>query len=374
MVNTGEVTVIMTPKVSIVINNYNYASFISQAIESAINQTYSRLEIVVVDDCSTDDSRQIIASYGNLIVPVLHQTNGKQGAAFNSGFEASQGDLVLFLDADDYLYPHAVEDIVERWRPGLAKVHYRLDVVDADGNLRGFSYPQGNDLDRGNLRQSVLTLGTYVGVPTSGNALSRKALKQIMPIPPEFNTTSDDYLSVLVPLYGEVAAVDTALGAYRIHTSNQWAMSEIASDRFHRFIRHDLQRCQLIQNHGRQLGCAVPDDLYMRFFGRAWSRLASLKFEPQTHPVKDDRAVVLAYQGIRSLWVYSQYGWKKCMAFSAWFLWVGLMPRPLAKPAIVWLFDRQSRPKWAKQIVAVFTTLVTRAGTDPIPKESVKSA
>ena len=364
----------MTPKVSIVINNYNYASFISQAIESAINQTYSRLEIVVVDDCSTDDSRQIIASYGNLIVPVLHQTNGKQGAAFNSGFEASQGDLVLFLDADDYLYPHAVEDIVERWRPGLAKVHYRLDVVDADGNLRGFSYPQGNDLDRGNLRQSVLTLGTYVGVPTSGNALSRKALKQIMPIPPEFNTTSDDYLSVLVPLYGEVAAVDTALGAYRIHTSNQWAMSEIASDRFHRFIRHDLQRCQLIQNHGRQLGCAVPDDLYMRFFGRAWSRLASLKFEPQTHPVKDDRAVVLAYQGIRSLWVYSQYGWKKCMAFSAWFLWVGLMPRPLAKPAIVWLFDRQSRPKWAKQIVAVFKTLVTRAVTDPIPKESVKSA
>ena len=342
----------MFPKVSIVVNNYNYASFISIAIDSALKQTYSDVEVIVVDDCSTDNSRQIIASYGDRIVPVLHEVNGKQGAAFNSGFAASQGDIVLFLDADDYLYPQAVEQIVNIWQPDLAKVHYRLDVVDSDGQSRGFSYPQGNALDRGPVQQSVLSLGTYVGVPTSGNALSRKALMQVMPIPEEFNTTSDDYLSVLIPLYGEVAAVDTPLGAYRIHTSNQWAMTEISCDRFHRFIRHDLQRCQLIQHHGRQLGHEVPDDLYMRFFGRAWSRLASLKVEPKRHPVPDDRAVVLMYQGIRSLWLYSQYGWQKRLAFSCWFIWVGLAPRPLAKPAIVWLFVRQSRPKWIGKVAA----------------------
>lgn len=342
----------MPPTVSIIINNYNYASFISQAIESAISQTCPAMEIIVVDDCSTDSSRQIIASYGASVVPVFHQANGKQGAAFNSGFAKSRGDIVLFLDADDYLYPHAVEQIIQAWQPDLAKVHYRLDVVDSDSQPRHYSYPQGGDLDSGDIKQSVLTVGTYVGVPTSGNALSRKALAQIMPIPQQFNTTSDDYLSVLIPLYGNVAAVNTALGAYRIHTSNQWAMTEITSDRFHRFIRHDLQRCQLIQHQGRQLGYDVPENLYMRFFGRAWSRLASLKFEPKTHPIPDDRSVVLMYQGIRSLWLYSQYGWQKRSIFSLWFLWVGLTPRPLAKPAIVWLFARQSRPKWIEKMVS----------------------
>ncbi|MEM7065581.1 MAG: glycosyltransferase [Cyanobacteria bacterium P01_B01_bin.77] len=342
----------MTPTVSIIINNYNYAAFIAKTIESAIEQTYPAMEIIVVDDCSTDSSRQIIASYGSSVIPVFHQTNGKQGAAFNSGFAKSQGDIVLFLDADDYLYPHAVEQIVQAWQPDLAKVHYRLNVVDSDGQSHDYSYPQGSKLDSGNIKQSVLTVGTYVGVPTSGNALSRKVLTQIMPIPQTFSTTSDDYLSVLVPLYGDVAAVDAALGAYRIHTSNQWAMTEITGERFHRFIRHDLQRCQLIQHQGDQLGYDVPENLYMRFFGRAWSRLASLRFDPKTHPVPGDRPVILMYQGIRSLWLYSQYGWQKRVIFSLWFLWVGLVPRPLAKPAIVWLFARQSRPKWVERIVS----------------------
>lgn len=361
----------MTPNVSIVINNYNYASFISKAIESALKQTYAGIEVIVVDDCSTDSSRQIIANYGDLIIPVFHKINGKQGAAFNSGFAKSRGDIILFLDADDYLYPHAVEHVVQAWRPELSKVHYRLDVVDSEDSSHGFSYPQGNSLDSGNVRQSVLTVGTYVGVPTSGNALSRKALDQIMPIPQEFNTTSDDYLSVLIPLYGDVAAVDTALGAYRIHTSNQWAMTEITSARFHRFIRHDLQRCQLIQHHGHQLGYDVPDDLYMRFFGRAWSRLSSLKFEPKAHPIPDDRSIVLTYQGIRSLWLYSQHSWKKRFIFSVWFLWVGLAPRPLAKPAIVWLFARQSRPKWIDKIISISKALVKAIRFSPLRKQAL---
>lgn len=359
------------PKVSIVINNYNYAAFIGQAIDSALQQTHSPIEVIVVDDCSTDQSRSIIAGYGHQIIPVFHETNGQQGAAFNSGFAQSQGDIILFLDADDYLYPQAVEQIVQVWHPDLAKVHYRLDVVDAEGQPRNFSYPQGSRLARGHIQDSVLNLGTYVGVPTSGNALSRRALAQVMPIPPEFNTTSDDYLSVLIPLHGQVAAVETALGAYRIHTTNQWAMTAISCDRFHRFIRHDLQRCELIQHHGRQLGHTVPDDLYMRFFGRAWSRLASLKFDPGTHPVPTDRSTVLTYQGIRALWLYSQYGWKKRCLFTFWFLWVGIMPQSLAKPAIIWLFARQSRPQWIEKLLATARAIINLLRRSTLHKQTL---
>ncbi len=345
--------------VSIVINNYNYEDFLCTAVDSALEQTYHHVEVLVVDDCSTDNSRSIIESYGDRIKPILHKTNGKQGAAFNSGFANSQGDIILFLDADDYLYPYAVEQIVRFWKPELSKIHYRLDVVDANNQPREFSYPQGSPLDAGDVYQSVIELGTYTGVPTSGNAISRRALEKVMPIPTEYNTVSDDYLSVLIPLHGKVAAIEKPLGAYRIHTSNQWAMSEVSSDRFHRFIHHDLQRCELIKQHGTKLGYNIPDNLYMRFFGRAWSRLASLKLDPQRHPVPGDRSTVLAYQGIQSLWTYSHYTWPKRILFSLWFIWVGITPRPLASPAISWLFSPQTRPQLVGKALSSLKAFLT---------------
>ena len=221
------------PFVSIVINNYNYAQFLSEAIDSAIEQTYSNIEVIVVDDCSTDCSREIIASYKNQILPILHTTNGQQGKAFNSGFAQSKGNIILFLDADDFLRPNAVEQIVNKWKPEIskviAKVHYRLEVVDSSSTSRGFSYPQGSELSNGNIRQSILEVGTYTGVPTSGNALSRQALSQVMPIPASFATTADDYLSVLIPLYGDAVAIEESLGCYQSTPVISGAMTEITA-------------------------------------------------------------------------------------------------------------------------------------------------
>jgi hypothetical protein len=346
--------------VSIIVNNYNYDRFLAQAIDSALGQTYSNVEVIVVDDCSTDGSREIMAGYGDRIIPVLHTVNGKQGAAFNSGFAKSTGDIIIFLDADDYLYPHAVEAIVAAWKPGIAKVHYRLNVVDIDGAPRGYALPPvSRPLAAGEVWRTLIKRGTYNGVATSGNALSREALSKVMPIAVEYATTSDDYLSVLIPLYGEVLAVEEPLGAYRIHDSNQWAMTTVASTRFHRFIRHDLQRCDLLQSWGAKLGYEVPEDLYMRSFGRAWSRLSSLRFDPAQHPVPTDTRWQLTRLGIRALWRYSDYNTLKRLVFSLWFLWVGLMPGGLAKPAIVWLFAPHQRPQGIQRLLGMLRRLVS---------------
>ncbi|MGL5878790.1 MAG: glycosyltransferase family 2 protein, partial [Xenococcaceae cyanobacterium] len=92
------------PLVSILINNYNYGKFLPEAIDSALAQTYDRCETIVVDDGSTDNSQEIIASYGDRIVPIF-KTNGGQASAFNAGFAASSGDIICFLDADDVFLP-----------------------------------------------------------------------------------------------------------------------------------------------------------------------------------------------------------------------------------------------------------------------------
>lgn len=88
------------PLVSILINNHNYERFIGESIDSALNQDYPHTEVVVVDDGSTDNSRQIIASYNNRIVPVFKE-NGGQASPFNVGFAASKGETICLLNSDD---------------------------------------------------------------------------------------------------------------------------------------------------------------------------------------------------------------------------------------------------------------------------------
>src|SRR6266446_7065204 len=98
-------------RVSIVIVNHNYARFLKQAIESALAQTYADTEVIVIDDGSTDDSSEVIRSYGNLIIAVL-KNNAGQLSCYTRGLAVSTGDLVLYLDADDYLHPHCVSEVI----------------------------------------------------------------------------------------------------------------------------------------------------------------------------------------------------------------------------------------------------------------------
>src|SRR3546814_6803007 len=100
------------PRASIIIANYNYARFLRRCIDSALEQDHPGVEVVVVDDDSSDGSAAVIRSYGSRIVPCLKAANGGHAAAFNEGFAASRGDIVFFLDADDFLYPQAVSTVV----------------------------------------------------------------------------------------------------------------------------------------------------------------------------------------------------------------------------------------------------------------------
>ena len=127
------------PIVSIIINNYNYDRFLAEAIDSALNQTYPHVEIIVVDDGSTDNSRNIIADYGNRIVPVL-KSNGGQASSFNEGFKASQGEIICLLDSDDVFHQEKVEKIVTLFHDnnliGAAVILFNsLEAVDEKGDF-----------------------------------------------------------------------------------------------------------------------------------------------------------------------------------------------------------------------------------------------
>src|SRR5207248_6442625 len=91
------------PLVSIVLSNYNYGRFVDQAIESALAQTYPRVEVVVVDDGSTDDSREVIGRYEGIVS--IFKPNSGQMSAINAGFAACHGAAICFFESDDVLAP-----------------------------------------------------------------------------------------------------------------------------------------------------------------------------------------------------------------------------------------------------------------------------
>ena len=141
--------------VSIVIANYNYAHFLRRSIDSALEQDYDA-EVIVVDDASTDATADVVASYGSRIKTCLRQVNGGHAAAFNTGFASSRGEIVLFLDADDYLYPNAVSEVVEAWEEKTAQVQFRLHIVDEQMHVKDVFPPVELPFDSGDVTPELL--------------------------------------------------------------------------------------------------------------------------------------------------------------------------------------------------------------------------
>ncbi len=111
----------------IIVNNHNYERFVGRAIESALQQTHSPVNVTVVDDGSTDNSREVIDSYGTDVTAVF-KDNGGQASALNAGFARSGGNVIIFLDADDMLTPDIGERVVAAFEAdsSLVKVQYTL--------------------------------------------------------------------------------------------------------------------------------------------------------------------------------------------------------------------------------------------------------
>ena len=121
----------------------------SKALLGRINPN---VEVVVVDDGSTDHSRDVISDFAGKIIPVFKE-NGGQGSALNAGFSAARGDIIFFLDADDTLMPNCCSTIASLWRDETVKAHFNLAVVDRDGKKLG-NYRSGSALPKRRCRRA----------------------------------------------------------------------------------------------------------------------------------------------------------------------------------------------------------------------------
>lgn len=132
------------PKVSIVIPIYNTQKYLNECLDSVVNQTFKDLEIICVNDGSTDGTLEILKSYAEKDerIKIISQENKGAGAARNKGIEACRGQYVYTMDSDDYIYADAIEDMYENAvlnNSDIVLIKYgRDEILDRENSRNGF--------------------------------------------------------------------------------------------------------------------------------------------------------------------------------------------------------------------------------------------
>lgn len=230
MNNNSQDSSIVSIKVSVLINNYNYERFLACAVESALSQTYKNIEVIVVDDGSTDGSKQVINNYKDRVISIV-KDNGGQASAINSGFLASTGDVICLLDSDDYFLPKKVEKIVDAFREFPETDWYFHPLNHVDENLQDLSpKDMGTQFQkRCDFRRGIQSHGklTFHAPATSGLCFRRTLLQKILPMPEGENISiSDHYIKFLAMGLSPGVYLGDRLACQIVHGDNAYTDSD----------------------------------------------------------------------------------------------------------------------------------------------------
>ena len=233
------------PLVSILVSNYNYERYLSETIESALNQTYRNIELIICDDGSTDGSVSIIEAYQRKD-PRLHlirKANGGQASGFNAAFAASRGQILALLDSDDCFLPNKIERVVADFQahPDAGFGIHRVIRMRADRRRQGV-WPMSAPMPRGWYGSSLLKGGGIMPYmpPTSGLSLHRDVAERIFPLSTEavLVRCPDQLLTRLAPLLTNVTCENEPLAEYRLHGVNSYGLSRVSAASFKREIEY----------------------------------------------------------------------------------------------------------------------------------------
>jgi hypothetical protein len=211
------------PLFSVLIPNYNYARYLGATLKSVLDQTYGNSEVIVCDDGSTDNSREVVQQYAESDprVRLVTKQNGGFASAVSAAFRAASGDPIALLDADDVFKPRKLEGVLAGFRknPGAGLFANQVLPLSANGQPLGPPYPA--NLEGGWLGPEKLRAGgCSTFPPTSGLSFRRDVLSKLLPVPPEVKGLVDYYLSRTAQFLAEVSFTLEPLTDYRVHGSS----------------------------------------------------------------------------------------------------------------------------------------------------------
>jgi len=318
----------MTPLVSVIVPNFNYARFLRACLDSALALEYEPKEIIVVDDGSTDDSRAVIEEYERAgKVTAIFKENGGQPDAVNVGFSRARGDLIYVLDSDDVVFPHMLKHVLALWTPRTSKVQFSLESINERGAPLHSVFPNYHHTRTPeDLRESVLKTGEYQSPPTSGNVYARSYLERILPIEKERFRFSDGPMNAVAPLYGDVASIPSPLGQYRMHTANAWGRNSFNPRTYTTAVRHNMALEAFVVEHSQKLGMPVGPQPANHGPWALQYRMASACLNPDEHPIAESPADV-AKLGVAAVHESTSLTAAQKAVMVSWFTLMALGPR-----------------------------------------------
>jgi glycosyltransferase involved in cell wall biosynthesis len=208
------------PKVSVIIPTYNYGKYIEKAIDSVLAQTYQDFEIIVVNDGSTDNTREIIETKYKNKVRYFYQENKGAPAARNKGIKESKGEYLAFLDADDYFEPSSVEKKVSLLESNKDSgwVYSDWDYLDIQGNVLKFAFANAPFASKRKLRGYIfkdMLCGTLISTPAV--LVCKTWVEEVGGFDERLNAFQDYDLWLRISYRYEVEYVDEVLAHMRLH-------------------------------------------------------------------------------------------------------------------------------------------------------------
>ena len=203
-----------TPLISVIVPTYNYSNFIEKCIKSILQQSYQKIEIIVIDDGSTDDTLKVLQKFENRIL-IYSQTNSGVSAARNAGIRISKGDYIAFLDADDWWEPSKVEKQMIAMTESNSDISYSFYVAS---NMEDRNVPINSPELNGKLGTEYLRtpLTSPIPLPCSNAIIKKEQIGKNI-----FNTrlsnSADWEFFARVSIGAHIICVPEFLTYYRIH-------------------------------------------------------------------------------------------------------------------------------------------------------------
>jgi glycosyltransferase involved in cell wall biosynthesis len=256
------------PTVSVVIPTYNAASLLPEAVESVLAQTYRDLEIVVVDDGSTDRTPQVMADYGDPVRYIRKENEGSASAR-NRGIRAARGEYIAFLDADDRWRPTKLEKQMRAHRadPSLAWSYTGADLVDADTGAIRARKTQLRTRHEGDVLRNLI-LGSFV--TPSATVVQRRVFDEVGTFDESsLHRISEDWdLWLRIAAHYPIRFIDEPLVENRQHTDRKTKTMDLDAALESRMAIIDKAVARTPERLG-DLHHLARADLYVRI-GRKW--------------------------------------------------------------------------------------------------------
>lgn len=222
----------MTPTVTVLVDTYNHERFIEEALVSVVEQDFpaSEMEILVVDDGSTDGTPEIVRKFGPR-VRLLRKENGGQASAFNLGIPEARGEIIAFLDGDDWWARNKLAAVIDKFDkvPEAGMVgHSIIESRPTGEKVISAEIKAPLLLDSWRTAQIFRIYRTYFG--TSRLSLRTRIARRVLPLPERLVFEADEYLFTIAGTITRWLVMKEPLTHYRIHGQNLFLSPGVTGD------------------------------------------------------------------------------------------------------------------------------------------------